>query len=80
MTNYTTLEKISFIHRPLTRLDLLLFLFYLQKSILFACTINNACVYLQNGPSGNCSGGGRNYQFEAAWDAILDRAGPYTVG
>ncbi|XP_026736676.1 fibroin light chain-like [Trichoplusia ni] len=28
------------------------------------------------GPRGNCNGGGRNYQFEAAWDLIFDSATP----
>ncbi|XP_049878768.1 fibroin light chain-like [Pectinophora gossypiella] len=32
------------------------------------------------GQRGNCAGGGRSYQFEAAWDAILNRANPYTIG
>ncbi|XP_059046714.1 fibroin light chain-like [Achroia grisella] len=33
-----------------------------------------------SGPSGACSGGGRSYQFEAAWDAVLASANPYQVG
>ncbi|XP_026751556.2 fibroin light chain [Galleria mellonella] len=33
-----------------------------------------------SGPVGNCAGGGRSYQFEAAWDAVLDNANPYQIG
>ncbi|CAG9782293.1 unnamed protein product [Diatraea saccharalis] len=32
------------------------------------------------GSRGNCSGGGRRYQFEAAWDAILNNSNPYQIG
>uniref|UniRef100_A0A2A4JXS4 Fibroin light chain n=1 Tax=Heliothis virescens TaxID=7102 RepID=A0A2A4JXS4_HELVI len=32
------------------------------------------------GPRGNCNGGGRNYQFEAAWDAILSNASGASAG
>ncbi|KAG6456737.1 hypothetical protein O3G_MSEX009920 [Manduca sexta] len=32
---------------------------------------NPASVRFSTGPSGNCLGSGRSYQFEAAWDAIL---------
>ncbi|KAL4706721.1 hypothetical protein ACJJTC_014476 [Scirpophaga incertulas] len=33
-----------------------------------------------SGPRSNCAGGGRSYQFEAAWDAVLANANPYQIG
>ncbi|KAI8441080.1 hypothetical protein MSG28_009344 [Choristoneura fumiferana] len=32
-----------------------------------------------SGPRSNCAGAGREYQFEAAWDAVLNAASPYTL-
>nr|WDD44667.1 fibroin light chain [Ephestia kuehniella] len=32
------------------------------------------------GVRGNCAGGGRSYQFEAAWNAALDISNPYNIG
>ncbi|RVE49691.1 hypothetical protein evm_005666 [Chilo suppressalis] len=32
------------------------------------------------GPRGNCAGGGRRYEFEAVWDAVLNSANINTVG
>ncbi|XP_013191394.2 fibroin light chain [Amyelois transitella] len=37
-------------------------------------------VRYSTGPRGNCVGGGRAYQFEAAWDAVLNNANPYQIG
>lgn len=41
---------------------------------------NPGSLRYSTGPRGGCAGGGRTYQFEAAWDAILDHASPYNIG
>ncbi|XP_061717062.1 LOW QUALITY PROTEIN: fibroin light chain-like [Cydia pomonella] len=53
----------------------------LQSSIdLIVQLANNPnSVRYATGPRSNCVGGGRAYQFEAAWDAILNAASPYTL-
>ncbi|XP_045453631.1 fibroin light chain-like [Melitaea cinxia] len=42
--------------------------------------VNPNGVRYSSGPKGKCLGGGRSYQFEEAWDAILDKANAYQVG
>ncbi|OWR43595.1 light-chain fibroin [Danaus plexippus plexippus] len=37
-------------------------------------------VRYSSGPRGNCIGGGRSYQFEEAWDDILNNANPFQIG
>ncbi|XP_053616298.1 fibroin light chain-like [Plodia interpunctella] len=32
------------------------------------------------GARGNCAGGGRSYQFEAAWNAAFETSNPYNIG
>ncbi|CAG4960866.1 unnamed protein product [Colias eurytheme] len=38
--------------------------------------VNPNAVRYSVGPRGNCLGGGRTYQFEEAWDAIMNSASP----
>ncbi|CAH2088083.1 unnamed protein product [Euphydryas editha] len=42
--------------------------------------VNPNGVRYSSGPKGKCLGGGRSYQFEEAWDAILNNANAYQVG
>lgn len=42
--------------------------------------VNPSSLRYAVGPSGNCPGGGRSYQFEAAWDRILESSNPYQIG
>nr|AFS32690.1 fibroin light chain [Haritalodes derogata] len=41
---------------------------------------NPNALRFSSGPKGNCAGGGRTYQFEAAWDAVLSSANAYQIG
>ncbi|CAH2055897.1 unnamed protein product, partial [Iphiclides podalirius] len=38
---------------------------------------NPSSIRYSTGRRGNCAGGGRSYQFEAAWDAVLTSVNPY---
>ncbi|XP_047538919.1 fibroin light chain-like [Vanessa atalanta] len=42
--------------------------------------VNPNGVRYSSGPRGKCLGGGRSYQFEEAWDGILDKANAYQIG
>ncbi|KAM3966083.1 silk fibroin light chain [Aphomia sociella] len=41
---------------------------------------NPSSVRYTSGPSGSCANGGRSYQFEAAWDAVLSSANEFQIG
>ncbi|CAH1634850.1 unnamed protein product [Spodoptera littoralis] len=52
------------------------FVSYLSSLIdnIVELSVNPESVRFAVGPRGNCAAGGRNYQFEAAWDSILASA------
>ncbi|XP_050355702.1 fibroin light chain-like [Nymphalis io] len=41
--------------------------------------VNPNSVRYSSGPRGKCLGGGRSYQFEETWDAILDKSNAYQI-
>ncbi|CAH0591421.1 unnamed protein product [Chrysodeixis includens] len=47
-----------------------------QIDLVAQLSSNSNALRFATGPRGNCNGGGRNYQFEAAWDLIFDAATP----
>ncbi|XP_046970825.1 fibroin light chain-like [Vanessa cardui] len=42
--------------------------------------VNPNGVRYSSGPRGKCLGGGRSYQFEETWDAILEKSNAYQIG
>ncbi|CAH0664034.1 unnamed protein product [Spodoptera exigua] len=52
------------------------FVSYLSSLIdnIVELSVNSESMRFAVGPRGNCAAGGRNYQFEAAWDSILASA------
>ncbi|KAJ8728876.1 hypothetical protein PYW07_006572 [Mythimna separata] len=59
----------KFVHSLTSSIDTIVTLTTNPKSLRFA-----------TGPRGNCNGGGRTYQFEAAWDYILANAPKSSAG